>query len=67
MVIGKKVEMLHPRALRDIRAEIGINKATYREWLGAYERRQIRLCGAHHQAYHAGELNREEIKIISSY
>lgn len=57
-MISKNVEMLHVRALRDIRAKIGVNKATYQEWLGAYERRQIRLCGAHHQAYHAGELNR---------
>jgi len=65
--MGKKVEMLHLRAIRDIRAKIGINKATYQGWLGAYERRQIRLCGAHHQAYHAGELNGEEIQIISSY
>lgn len=61
----KNVAMLYVRAVRDVRAKITINKTTYQEWLGAYKRKQIPLCGAHHEAYHAGE--REEIKIISSY
>eukprot|EP00245_Coleochaete_scutata_P009481 TRINITY_DN3129_c0_g3_i2.p1 TRINITY_DN3129_c0_g3~~TRINITY_DN3129_c0_g3_i2.p1 ORF type:complete len:622 (+),score=-69.83 TRINITY_DN3129_c0_g3_i2:204-1868(+) len=61
------VEMHHVRSVKEIRARIRTGEVTYEKWIGAYKRKQIPLCVDHHQKYHKGELNREEMSTIANY
>lgn len=57
------IEMHHLRSVKNVR----IRTNTFAQWRGAFLRKSIPLCSAHHLAYHNGRLTKDEISIIAKY
>jgi hypothetical protein len=61
------VEMHHLRGVKNVRAKIKTGLASYGEFVGAFQRKQIPLCTNHHRERHKGNLSREELTLLSQY
>ena len=61
---GHKIEMHHLRNVADVRAKWRSGNTTFEERKGAMLRKQIPLCQYHHQLYHSGQLNYQDIQTI---
>ena len=59
--------MHHVRSVKDVRAKMLNNKATFQQWIGATKRRQVPLCQYHHSLYHQGELLGFELNALAKY
>jgi group II intron reverse transcriptase/maturase len=69
LLCGSKseVEMHHVRAVKDVRQKMRTGNATYDDWMGAMNRKQIPLCKYHHRSLHAGKLLHYELKKIYEF
>ena len=61
------IEMHHLRKVKDVRAKIANKSASFGQWIGATQRKQIPLCQYHHSLYHAGKLLSYELAQIAKY
>lgn len=61
------VEMHHIRKVKDVRHKIRTGNSTYQEWVGTYNRKQVPLCGYHHDLLHAGDLTPFDMSTIRKF
>jgi hypothetical protein len=59
--------MHHLRKVNDLRAKIAKKNASFRQWIGATQRKQIPLCQYHHSLYQTGKLLSYELTQIDKY
>lgn len=59
--------MHHLRKVKDVRAKIANKSASFEQWVGATQRKQIPLCQYHHSLYHKGKLLSSELNQIAKY
>jgi len=62
-----KVEMHHVRSVKDVRSKMKTGEATYEEWIGAMNRKQVPFCSYHHKCLHSGKLHHFELRRIYEF
>lgn len=64
---AEKIEMHRLRSVLNVRVKMANQKASFAQWKGAVQRKQIPLCKYHHESYHHGKLLNYELNQISRY
>jgi group II intron reverse transcriptase/maturase len=65
---SSNIEMHHVRSVKDVRSKyLSKETVSIAKLMGAIRRKQIPLCSYHHQLYHKGELNHQDIISIYKY
>jgi len=62
-----KIEMHHLRSVKDVRTKMRTGNSIYQQWIGATLRKQIPLCGYHHNLYHSGQLTPADLRVLSRF
>jgi len=60
------VEMHHIRKVNDVRTKYKEGNLTFKEYTGAFLRKQIPLCKKHHIDLHNNNLTKDELYMLAN-